>query len=60
MSKIPLLMGQSPMERSGQVRVSRDPAGGKVGENNRDNGRAKVQDMEVAEDAEEVEQMEEE
>ena len=55
MSKIPLLMGQSPMERSVQGQVSRDPAGGKVGENNRDNGRAKVQDMEVAEDAEEVE-----
>ena len=28
-TNIPLLMGQSMMERSGQGRVSRDPSGGK-------------------------------
>ena len=50
-------MGQSPMERSGQVRVSRDPDGGKGGEKDRDNSRSKVQEVEVEEDSEEVERM---
>ena len=53
----PLLTGQSPMERSGQVRVSRDPDGGKGGEKDRDNSRSKVQEVEVEEDSEEVERM---
>ena len=60
MAKSPLLTGQSPTERSGQGQVSRDPAGGKGGERDRDNGRSEVQEVEVAEDTEEADQMEEE
>ena len=60
MAKSTLLMGQYMVERSGQGRVSRDPAGGKCGERGHNNGRSEVQEVEVAEDAEEVERMEEE
>ena len=59
-AKSPLLTGQSPTERSGQGQVSRDPAGGKCGERDCDNGRSKVREVKVAEDSEEVNTMKDE
>ena len=52
MAKIPLLTGQSLMERIRQVRVSCNTTGGGGRERYRDNGIFKFQEVEVVEDAE--------